>query len=273
MSPLAETRIIFLRELRKNFRSAKGIALAVLTLLGGAGVALIMAKVKAATGQGSGVGVPVQVLSLAYGPETAEWLSNAPAILFFMLNATIFLSPLLVALMGFDSVAGDVQYRSVRYWTVRSRRASFFVAKWLGLWITASAMTLAMDLIVWGVAIANRGETDTVSATLTWGLRFWALLVPICAVWSAISVVVSSLFRTPIVALLVTFATFFTLWVLSAVFVYFRIEQLAYLNPNQFDQLMLTPNVSRFLGGAAGALALAGVYVAGGSLVFARKDV
>ena len=39
--------------------------------------------------------------------------------------------------------------RRVRYWTLRTRRASYFVGKWLGLWATVSAVTFAMHALIW----------------------------------------------------------------------------------------------------------------------------
>lgn len=271
MSPFAETAIIFRRELRKNFRSAKGIALAVLTMLGGAGMALLLAKINAATGRAADEGTPIHVLSAMYGPEKAQWLSKAPFALLVLLNVTVGLSPLLIALMGFDSVAPDIQHRTVRYWTLRSRRVSYFVAKWAGLWTTVAALTFVMDLVIWIVTIAN-GEAS-VSTTLSWGFRFWGISFPLCAVWSALAVLVSALFRTPMVALLVTLATFFSLWVASGIFGYLKVEPLVYLYPNSLEQIMLDPRGYRFAGGILASLAMALVYVAGGTAILYRRDV
>src|SRR5262249_33185881 len=43
MSPLSEVSLVVRRELRKNFRSAKGIVLCILTLLGALGLTLLFA--------------------------------------------------------------------------------------------------------------------------------------------------------------------------------------------------------------------------------------
>jgi ABC-type transport system involved in multi-copper enzyme maturation permease subunit len=271
MSPLVEASIIFGRELRKNFRSAKGITLAILTLLGGAGTALLMTKINASTGHANGAKLPVELLAQVYARDTAEWLSTAPLMLLLLLNVTTALCPFLIALMGFDSVAGDIQHRTVRYWTLRSRRASYFIGKWVGLWATAAVVTFAMDLMIWIVCIVK--DEAAVGTTLAWGLRFWTISVPLCAIWSGIAVFVSALFRAPIVALLVTFATFAFLLVASAVFTTLKIEPLAFVFPNRFDQLLLVADISRFALGALASLGMAAIYVIGGSLIFARRDV
>jgi hypothetical protein len=46
VSPISEVRFVAQRELRKSFRSAKGIVLLVLSLLGGTAVTLLLAWVQ-----------------------------------------------------------------------------------------------------------------------------------------------------------------------------------------------------------------------------------
>src|SRR5690242_9041716 len=176
-----------LRELRKNFRSVKGIALGVLTLLGGSGIALLIAKAYEFKREELGQVSPEQIhearlaiLRKAYEADTANWLADAPDALLGLLNFTIWLTPLFIALMGFDSIAPDIQHRSVRYWTLRSRRASYFVGKWVGLWATVSIVTFALDLLVWVVTIA-RGDAPA-AATLSWGVKFWLISLPLSAI-------------------------------------------------------------------------------------------
>ncbi|HVH42646.1 MAG TPA: ABC transporter permease subunit [Labilithrix sp.] len=291
MSPVVEVSHIFQRELRKNFRSAKGIALAVLTLLGGSGIALLIAKYNEFKRQEMG-DIPAEQLHMLrekalekmYEPDTAKWLADTPEVLLGLLYFTVWLTPLLVALMGFDSIASDIQHRTVRYWTLRTRRSSYFVGKWAGLWATVSTVTLAMYVMVMIVSVV-RGDSAVEAIatsssmktrfflTLGWNVRFWLISLPLSAIWCAIAVFVSSLFRTPIVALLVTLAAFFTLWVVYLIAAVAHIEPLLYVYPNHYDHLMLDPKAYRFGTGILASMAMAGAYVAGGSALFARRDV
>lgn len=278
MSPLQEIRHIVLRELRKNFRSVKGIALAVLTLLGGCGIALLIAKAYEFKRQELGQVSPeaihearLAILKKAYEPDKANWLVDAPDALLGLLNFTIWLTPLLIALMGFDAIAPDIQHRSVRYWTLRSRRWSYFVGKWAGLWATVSAVTFALDLFVWMVTII-RGDAPAAS-TLGWGIRFWLISLPISAVWCGIAVLISSLFRSPIVALLTTFGAFFVLWVAYWTGLVAHWEPLVYVYPNHYDYFLLHPRIDRVGIGLLSCLGMTGLYVFTGSTLFARRDV
>jgi ABC-type transport system involved in multi-copper enzyme maturation permease subunit len=278
VSPLQEVRHIVLRELRKNFRSIKGIALGILTLLGGAGIALLIAKAYEFKRQELGQVSPeaihearLAILKKAYEIDTANWLADAPDALLGLLNFTIWLTPLLIALMGFDSIAPDIQHRSVRYWTLRSRRWSYFVGKWAGLWATVSIVTFALDLFVWMVTII-RGDAPAAS-TLLWGVRFWLISLPMSAVWCAIAVLISSLFRSPIVALLTTFGAFFVLWVAFLVGAVAHWEPLVYVYPNHYDYFLLNPRIDRIGIGLLSCLGMTGLYVITGSTLFARRDV
>ncbi len=204
MSPAAEVVLVAQRELRKNVRSAKGIALLVLSLLGGVVVALVLAwfeklKREKLADLPPEAAVEVQrqiILQLGDGDQAlGDALSKAPGALLGALKVTIWFGPLLVALLGFDAISGELQYRTVRYWTVRTRRASFYVGKVLGLWAVVSALTLLVQVLIWGIVIA-RGETT--GAVVEWGPRLWAVTLPISLVWCGIAQLVGSQFRAPI---------------------------------------------------------------------------
>ena len=278
MSPVQEIRFIVQRELRKNFRSIKGIALGVLTLLGGSSIALLIAKYEEFKRKEMGAITPEQIhdlrekgLAKFYDADTAKWLADAPEVLLGLLGFTIWLTPLLIALMGFDSISPDIQHRSVRYWTLRTRRWSYFIGKWAGLWTTVSLVTFAMDFIVWMVCIA-RGEA-TAATTLGWGARFWLITLPLSAIWCGIATLISSLFRSPIIALLTTFGAFFVLWVLYLIGAFAGWEPMLYVYPNHYDHLFLDPKIHRVGIGILASLGMTALYVGAGSALFARRDV
>lgn len=278
MSPFLEVVLILLRELRKNFRSLKGIALGLLTLLGGSSIALLFAKFEELKREKLGQLDPSQLRDLQrealgqiYEAATADWLADAPDSLIVLLNITIWLTPLLVALMGFDAIAPDLQHRSVRYWTLRTRRPSYFVGKWAGLWATISAVTLTMDVIVWLVSIF-RGSAPAASV-VAWGFKFWLISLPLSAVWCAIAVVISSMFRAPMIALLATFGAFFVLWVIYLSGGASHVDALLYVYPNHYDRFLLTPKVERLGTGLLATFGMAAAYVAAGATLFTKRDV
>jgi ABC-type transport system involved in multi-copper enzyme maturation permease subunit len=279
VSPLFEISLVAQRELRKSFSSAKGIALLVLSLLGGTGATLLLVKAQEFKREKLGDVSPELIhearekaATQIYGdPATGKALADAPEVLLAVLLLTIWLTPLIIGLLSFDSVSGDLQHKTVRYWTLRTRRWSYFVGKWAGVWGTVSVMTLAMHAVIWIVCVL-RGEA-TAAAAFGWGIRFWLVTLPISAAWCALATFVGSLFKTPMVSLLVIFASFFLLWLVWMIGQVAHTEALMYVYPNAFDALLLHPRIDRAALGLAACLGTVGLYLGAGSFVFKKRDV
>jgi Cu-processing system permease protein len=276
MNASVETLLVAQRELRTNFRSAKGVALLALTLIGGAITALVWSKGMHANEELGLSGTTAAAIPAGF---------IALAGLAFILRATVWLTPLLVLIIGFDSIASELQYRSVRYWTVRLRRPSFFVGKVLGLWAVVAIVTLGMDVLVWAIFLAHG---RTAAEVLSAGPGLWLVSLPISFAWSAIACLVGSQFRTPMLALLVTWACFFGLFIASHV----GVDALRFLYPNYYEDWMLadlgdvaksieklaTPNLfasdpKRIAIGASGCFALGALVTAAGAFGFTRRDL
>lgn len=279
VSPLKEIRHVAQRELTKSFRSGKGIALLVLSLLGGTGATLLIVKAQQLKREKLAALDPSHLKDLReeaatqiFGdPVTGKSLADAPEVLIAVLLLTVWLTPLVISLLGFDSVSGDLQHKAVRYWTLRTRRTSYFIGKWAGLLASVSILTLAMHAIIWVLCIV-RGEAAAGTA-LGWGLRFWVVTIPISAAWCGISVFVSSLFKSPIISLLVTFGAFFTLWLLWMIGQVTHAEALMYAYPNFYDAMLVHPHVNKAMTGLAACLGMVGLYVGAGSFLFMKRDV
>jgi ABC-type transport system involved in multi-copper enzyme maturation permease subunit len=207
-----------------------------------------------------------------------------PSSLTMFLDVTIWLAPLLIALLGFDAISGELQHRSVRFWTVRVRRSSYFASKVLGLWILVALVTLAIQSIAGSVAL-TRGYV-TPGELLSWGTRFWLVSVVIAGVWAVIATIVSSCFRTPVVALLTIFATFFVLWVcgvgadISRTRGLFETHVLdtsmrwyEYLYPNAYKSMLLDGAVNKVLTGATILVGFIVGATTAGAALFQRKDL
>ncbi len=276
MNPVSEVGLIAQRELRRNFRSVKGVVMAVLTLLGGIGIALIRLK---AEQMNDGKFTPEDIQELQerllahqYGDETGHYLAVVPPMLFGMLVMTVWLCPLLVSVLGFDAIAGEMQHRTVRYFTMRARRGSYYVGKTLGLWLVVAIITLVLHSLVWLLGITRGGISSSIA--FGWGFHLWLITLPIAAAWSALAIFIGSQFKSPILALLVTFASFFILffmWLISLVSD--STKWLGYLYPNTYEDWMISPHVDRVSEGAAICFGMCVLLAAVGAVLFTRKDV
>jgi ABC-type transport system involved in multi-copper enzyme maturation permease subunit len=276
VNPLSEISLILRRELRKNVRSIKGLVLTGLSLVGGPVVAYFVVHKIRSELQG------VTDIELQQGQEKVyteafndavmgHYLSTSPPALVIMFILAIWLAPMLIALSSFDAVSGEVQHRTVRFWTVRTRRGSYFVGKFLGTWATIGIITLAMHSLMWIVAI---GQGESAGTVLSWGIRFWLVSLPISAVWCAIASFVASLVRTPVLSLLLTLGTFFGIWFFGFLVARIaRAEWMAYVYPNSYDILLLSPYVHKVATALGVCLGTAAALTAIGATIFQRRDI
>ena len=304
MSPLREVSIIVVRELRKNFRSVKGLLLLVFTVLGGGLLAYLLAQsddVRKRQFDVKHISAETVLAAKREGlswwftsAETGNHVGSAPLLLMFLFAVSLWLVPAVVLILGFDSVSGDLQHRTLRYWTVRTRRPSYVAGKFLALWATCGIVALAMHMLIWVIVIA-RGEA-TFAETLSWGIRFWLASLPILSVWCGLSVLVSTFFRLPILALLLTGGAFFLWWLVNVPFwAGPHLDALArtnpsapdatsslmvphasapmFLYPNFYDRFLLSPLFSQTMIGLLVTLGFAALCVAGGSFIIAKRDV
>lgn len=283
MSVFTEIVWIVLRELRKSFRSTKGIALSVITLLVALSATLILAKANQLTKEKIPAGMSMdevnsqlqqaaqQIYEQMYNVDVAQALHGAPITLFFIFLPTIWLSPLMVAILGFDTVSAETQYKSVRYWTNRVRRSSYYVGKFLGLWSTVSVLTFVMSALIWIVCIV-RGVC-TFSEIASWGVRFWLMTLPISAAWCGFAILIGSLFNSPMVSLIAIVASFFVIWVTWLIGNASSYQALLHLYPNHYDRYLLLSSGIGLAKGLGGCVALTLAAVGAGTVRFNMRDI
>ncbi len=296
MNAATEISLLVTRELRRSVRSLKGVILGIITLVGAVLTSIMVVWIQgndiaAAGGSAALAEANRQMVEKHTGDAgLAAQVASMPESLRTFLDITIWLGPLLIALLGFDGVAGELQHKAVRFWAVRSRRWSYFAGKVLGLWLLVGLVTLAMNLIVNTVAIA-KGYV-TFGELLRWGTRFWLVAFVIAGAWAALATLISSFYKQPIAALLTTFGVFFLLWLASVVGGALRAREALekaretleapvlpamhwyeFLYPNSFEQMLLSPDGTKVLTAVAVLLGFVVVAIAGGSFVFARRDI
>ena len=279
MNPLLEVWLIVLREARKNLRSVKGLVMLSLSVLGAMACTFRIPKMEEGLEAAQKIGADqlhdakAKFFADMYGSDSAgERLADAPVKLVILFFLAVWLAPLLVAILGFDGVPSDVQYRSVRYWTVRVRRSSYYVGKFVGLWFVVSVITLVMHSLIWGVTIARADASA--ADTLAWGIRFYLISLPISAAWCGIATLVASLLRTPILALLLICSTFFTLFFAGGIVGRSQHnEVLQGIYPNGYDAWMLSTDLRHAFIGLAITLGFAVVTTAAGAFVFSMRDI
>ena len=279
------------RELRRSVRSVKGIIIGILTLLGAFVASLVCVWMEGnardaaqITSTQAFTEMKKAAIEKATGDAAfAAYAASVPTSLLVFLKITVWLGPLLIALLGFDSVSSELQHRSVRFWTVRTRRWSYFTGKTLGLWALVALVTLVLNIIA-GTVAAARGYV-TVGQLATWGVRFWFVAVIIAGTWAALATFISSCFRTPILSLLTTFVVFFVMWLVNLIGLVVRAKDALetgvqkdmawyeYLYPNSYDTLLLSPETTKVLTALGMLMAFVVIFNAAGAVLFQRRDI
>jgi ABC-type transport system involved in multi-copper enzyme maturation permease subunit len=283
MSPVREASLTALREIRRNIASTKGIAMFVLFFLGGLlgpiiGERVIIKLLFGGDLTGLTAVEKQQVLNelllrSGYERATVDYLSFCPwqlGILFF--QGTLTFAPLLILLIGFDQIVGDIQHRAVRYIAGRSRRESIVVGKALGVWAVIAFLMLILNVTVW-ILMIGRGVAGP-AAILTWGPRLWLLQVAAAAAWVGLITLISSLFRTPIIALLAGAVVFPGVWLTNKILGLIEAAAPAmWALPFKYEDLLISPEPLRVLGGVGAFIGWGAVMVAIATQVVKRRDV
>jgi ABC-type transport system involved in multi-copper enzyme maturation permease subunit len=304
VSPASEIALVAGRELKKSIRSIKGIILAILTLLGSILAVLICIALESGVRKDVGESNTEAFRQLyedgmvksGTDPAVASYVAHMPISLIAFLKVLVWIGPLLVTILGFDIVSGDVQHRTIRYWTVRSRRWSYLLGKFFGLWGIVAIVTLTLTVLS-SIAVLIRGYI-TVGDFFTWGIRCWLIAVAIAAAWAAVATFISSRFKTPLYGLLTTCGAFFCMWMAGAIGTVVRwltaisvasskdphgsetaravvnnIHWYEYLNPNGYDDLLLSPKPLNVAAGVGACAIYVIVFVGLATVLFAKKDV
>jgi ABC-type transport system involved in multi-copper enzyme maturation permease subunit len=284
MSPVTEAGLTALRELRRNLRSTKGIAMFVLFFLGGAipsvGQVLLTQIVDTTTMAEAPLEARQQMFEsvlvnqFKYSELTAKHLSTCPPALYlFLFKGALFFLPALILLIGFDQIAGEIQHRSIRYLAGRARRSALVAGKAIGVWGVIATMTLVLSVTVWTVILIRGGYPA--GLVLSWGIRIWVFTVASAAAYVGLTALVSSFFRTPIVALFVGVATLFVLWLANSILGFFEATQMAaWAFPSAYEsKLLISPNPLHVVGGVAALIGWGAVMVAGAAAIVSRRDI
>ena len=274
MSPVTEAGLTALRELRRNLRSTKGIAMFVLFFLGGAVPSVLQVLFLRHMDRATMSDFFEQALSKVYEPATAKYLSLCPPVLFgFLFKGTLIFLPVLILLIGFDQIAGDIQHRTIRYMAGRARRSSLVVGKALGVWGVITIMTLVLHVTVWTVMLIRGG--DSPALVLSWGVRLWLFTVASAGAYVGLTSLISSFFKTPIVALFAGVGVLFVLWLASTILgLSEATEAVTWAFPSAYEsKLLISPDPARVFGGVAALLAWGAAMVAAAAAIVSRRDI
>lgn len=292
---LKETLVIWGAEFRRAVRSGRAVVLLGLYSMFSALVLLVIGKLTSdlrttMNERLAGAGADAEstarmmeetrngVLGFLTSNDSAmmEALAQVPIEVLLVFKVTLFFLPAYVALMGFDQISGEVAPRSMRYLTVRARRSSVLLGKFLTQAALLVGLVLVIDLAIFIYArIAN---PDFGFAALSLNLlKFWLAAIVFSLAYVALTTLCSSVFRTPGVSLVFNFILLFVFWLMDTVGRASgetgSLRFLRYLSPSNYAGDLLHPKITEFgISGAAYA-AFATLFLLGAYGALRARDL
>lgn len=206
-------------------------------------------------------------------PSILEALRDVPLVVLVVFKVTLIFLPAYVALMGFDQISGELGTRSIRYLTVRARRWSLMMGKFLGQGILLLGLVLLVDVGIFAYAKATN-EDFTVAALAEALPRFWLAASVFSLAYVALTTFCSALFRSSALSLVINLTALFVFWLMDVVG---RPESdlglIRFASPSHYATNLLHPRFSQFAAsvGAFGAFLL--IFLAGAYLVIHSRDL
>ncbi|MCP3167084.1 ABC transporter permease [Myxococcus qinghaiensis] len=295
MDGLKETLVIWGAEFRRAVRSGRAVVLLGLYSMFSALVLLVIGKLtsdlRATMNERlAGAGADAEsaarmmeetrkgVLGFLTSNDTSmmEALAQVPIEVLLVFKVTLFFLPAYVALMGFDQISGEVAPRSMRYLTVRARRSSVLMGKFLTQAALLVGLVLVIDLAIFVYArIAN---PDFGFAALSLNLlKFWLAAIVFSLAYVALTTLCSSVFRTPGVSLVFNFILLFVFWLMDTVGRASgetgALRFLRYLSPSNYAGDLLHPKITEFGVSGAAYAAFATLFLLGAYGALRARDL
>ncbi|MHA7629987.1 ABC transporter permease [Corallococcus sp. M7] len=205
-----------------------------------------------------------------------EALAQVPIVVLIVFKLSLFFLPAYIALMGFDQVSGEVGPRSMRYLTVRARRSSVLLGKFLSQATLLVGLVLIIDLAIF--IYARIINDDFAFGVLVLNLlKFWSATIVYSLAYVSLTTLCSSLFRLPAVSLVFNFILLFAFWLMDSVGRSVSEQNvlrfLRYLSPSFYSGNLLHPRLSEFATSGAAYAAFAAVFLFGAYGVLRTRDL
>lgn len=221
--------------------------------------------------------------------KLAKSLAALPLVLLVVVKLTLRFVPLLIALMGFDQLAGEVGNKSIRYLIVRVKRDSIIFGKFLAQATVFSVLLTVSTLVMMVVTKALNADFSLGDMAL-WTVKVIGSSVVLALAYLSLTALCSAVVRQGAVALVLNIIALFVIWAIAAVGEFFPfpgeaveasilrgspsvMAYVRYLSVWHYGQDLLYPGWSRFFAAALVHLGFAGIFLGLAQLSLKRRDL
>ena len=273
MALLAEIWEFTRVDLARLLRSGKGLVLLLLYgLVETAGGVVFAMLARSEAGQVLNSGV-LQSFAAGADSDLAARLHQIPVPILFAYWFTLLVMPVLVLLMGFDQISGELSTRSVRYLAFRSRRVSFTLGKALAQVLALFGLSLCANVVVLLFTLFG-GTVIPLGTAVFWLVVLWLLSVVYGLAYVALVAFVSSLSRVPFLSLVAGAVALVAMGITELLGRWYdAFHVVAYALPGTYSSGLVSPHPSTALGAIGALLAFTAVLLSAAVAVVRTRDL
>jgi ABC-type transport system involved in multi-copper enzyme maturation permease subunit len=224
--------------------------------------------------------------------EMLDSLLTLPLVLLVVFKLTLRFVPLLVALMGFDQLAGEMGPKSIRFLIVRLKRNNLILGKFASQVTIFTALLFVCTLLMVLVARVLNDDFSAKEMTI-WTLRLLASSFVLALAYLALTTLCSALVKNGAVSLVLNIMILFAIWFVALIGEWYRLPgevaetgsltslikdesvmaYTRYLSVWHFGQDLLHPDWVRFFTAALMHLGYAAVFLGLAQLALKKRDL
>lgn len=234
-----------------------------------------------------------QFLSMFITDDAAmlKSLAELPLVLLVVFKITLRFVPLLIALMGFDQLAGEIGPKSIRFFVVRVRRSSLVLGKFLAQATLFSLLSIISTLMMVGVAKALNSDFAMADVAV-WLVKLLVSSLVLALAYLAVTSLCSAMVKQASVSLVLNIIVLFVVWFVALIGESFRfpgesaqgavsqiitsespIAYVRYLSVWHFGQDLLHPHLREFLTAVVMHLGFAATFLGLTQIIVSKRDL
>lgn len=175
-----------------------------------------------------------QVLNTLVTDDEAmlDSLAAVPLLLLGVFKVTLRFLPLLIALMGFDQLAGEMAPKSMRFLVARAKRNSIIAGKLLSQFTLFAVLMTLCTLLMVGVTKAMNPSFESADVAI-WTVKILVSSLVLSLAYLSLTALFSALVKQSGVALVLNIIFLFVIWFIAAVGEYPRFPGVEVTTPLQ----------------------------------------
>jgi ABC-2 family transporter protein len=220
------------------------------------------------------IGEPVAMWFTGDEDQARFLVRQRPALVSAILMVLLFVMPFLACFGSFNQLAGDIQYRGLRYLLLRTERANIFLGRFIGTALFTAVVLAILLAVLYLYLVFKADFYSPIEMALWLGQGYVALLLfglPYIALCSWISAAMDSPLVSLVICELVTL--FPIIFVAVASGIHPSLGYIGYITPWPLKYMLIHPNPLYLALSALALLGFTALFLLLGLRHFQKRDL